>query len=62
MEGKELLRLLDFAEDLRKKGDKFEEGVKEAIDESRIAYLKTTARAYKEIAGKLESLIRELNS
>ena len=62
MEGKELLKLLDFVDDLNKKADDFEKEIQKANTESGEAEFKLKASLYKKIADTLEKLLREVNS
>ncbi len=62
MEGKELLKFLDFVAELRRKRDNFENDAREAIDQSEKTDLKARADAYTEIADDLERVLRKLNA
>ena len=62
MEGKELLKFLDFVEELRTKRNNFGNDAREAIDQSEKTGLKAKAHAYAEIADELERVLRKLNS
>jgi len=62
MEGKELLKFLDFVEELRTKRNNCEKDAREAIDQSGKTGLKAKADAYAEIADDLERVLRKLNS
>jgi len=62
MEGKELLKLLDLVTEVRKKGDDFEKGAKEADEPFSKGKLKAKAEVYKEVSERLETVLRDINS
>jgi hypothetical protein len=62
MEGKDLLKLLDFARDLKEKGTKYEATAKEAIDHPQKGESRGMGKMAAEVGKDLEKLLRELNS
>ena len=62
MDGKELLELLDFVKKVQEEAKGFEERVKkENLVEAQEKELKSKAIAYREVAERLETLLRKLN-
>jgi hypothetical protein len=59
MEGIELWVLLDLVKEFREKGDTLGKSAEEVIDEK--AELKSKASVYKEVAERLEKVLRKLS-
>ena len=62
MDGKELLRLLDLVQELRRKADSFEQDVKAADTEKAQTEFRSKADSYREAAEELQKQLRKLNS
>jgi len=61
MEGKELWKLLDLVKSLREEQKEIEKQANDAIGAEKIPFA-SKVKAYNEIIGRLETLLRQLNS